>query len=209
MSTTVEHAVHRERAALCDLMAELGPDAPTWCGDWTTADLAAHLVVRETRPDAGPGLMLGGVFARHTERVRSRALDRNGYDELVAKLRSGPPMLWPGRVKPDFDVHEWFVHHEDVRRPNGLETRHDDELDAAVWKALERWGPLLSRSLDAGLILQTPDGRTHRARKGDPAVTVTATPGDLMLRLFGRPVDVEVEGDPHAVARFHEADFGL
>ncbi len=40
----------RERAELCDLFDELGPDAPTLCGDWTTADLAAHLVVRERNP---------------------------------------------------------------------------------------------------------------------------------------------------------------
>ncbi len=37
-----------ERAALADLMAELGPDAPTLCEGWTTRDLAAHLVVRAT-----------------------------------------------------------------------------------------------------------------------------------------------------------------
>ena len=37
--------------ALCDLFEEVGPDAPTLCGDWTTRDLAAHLVMRERRPD--------------------------------------------------------------------------------------------------------------------------------------------------------------
>jgi len=37
----------RERLELCDLLLELGPDAPTLCEGWTTADLAAHLVLRE------------------------------------------------------------------------------------------------------------------------------------------------------------------
>ena len=37
----------RERMGLCDLFVELGPDAPTLCEGWTTADLAAHLVLRE------------------------------------------------------------------------------------------------------------------------------------------------------------------
>ncbi len=41
-----------ERAALADLMLEVGPDSPTLCGDWTTRDLAAHLVLRERRPEA-------------------------------------------------------------------------------------------------------------------------------------------------------------
>src|SRR5690349_9248627 len=35
-------AVERER--LCDLMIELGPEAPTLLEPWTTHDLAAHLV---------------------------------------------------------------------------------------------------------------------------------------------------------------------
>jgi uncharacterized protein (TIGR03083 family) len=41
-----------ERAALCDLFDEVGPDAPTLCAGWTTRDLAAHLVIRERRADA-------------------------------------------------------------------------------------------------------------------------------------------------------------
>ena len=42
----------RERADLADLLGTLGPDAPTRCEGWTTAHLAAHLVVRDRRPDA-------------------------------------------------------------------------------------------------------------------------------------------------------------
>ena len=48
-------AASRERAALVTTMRAVGPDAPTLCGDWTTRDLAAHLVLRERRPDAAPG----------------------------------------------------------------------------------------------------------------------------------------------------------
>ena len=44
-------AAQRERAALVETMRSVGPDAPTLCGDWTTRDLAAHLVTRERRPD--------------------------------------------------------------------------------------------------------------------------------------------------------------
>src|SRR3712207_9294235 len=48
----------RERAALADLLDELGPDAPTRCAGWTTAHLAAHLVTRDRRPDTTPGFAL-------------------------------------------------------------------------------------------------------------------------------------------------------
>ena len=44
----------QERQTLCDLMIDAVPDAPTLCEGWRTADLAAHLVVRERRPDSGP-----------------------------------------------------------------------------------------------------------------------------------------------------------
>src|SRR5258708_22606003 len=57
-----------ERAALCALLKETGPDAPTLCEGWRTNDLAAHLVLRERRPDAAAGLM-GGPLAGHTRRV--------------------------------------------------------------------------------------------------------------------------------------------
>src|SRR5579859_4160339 len=47
----------QERSTLCDLFVEYGPEAPTLCEGWLAADLAAHLVVRERRPDSGPGLV--------------------------------------------------------------------------------------------------------------------------------------------------------
>ncbi len=59
-----------ERQTLSQLFDQLGPDAPTLCSGWTTLDLAAHLVVRERRPDSGPGLVWPPM-AGYTDRVRS------------------------------------------------------------------------------------------------------------------------------------------
>jgi uncharacterized protein (TIGR03085 family) len=61
-----------ERSRLCDLFLEVGPDQPTLCEGWTTADLAAHLVIRERRPDAAPGILVGGKLAEHSENVRTK-----------------------------------------------------------------------------------------------------------------------------------------
>ena len=58
-----------ERARLADALAATDPDAPTLCEGWTARDLAAHLVVRERRPDTTPGLMLRPL-AGWTDRVR-------------------------------------------------------------------------------------------------------------------------------------------
>ena len=51
-----------ERLALGALLDKTGPDAPTLCEGWTTGDLAAHLVLREHRPDAAAGVMGGPAY---------------------------------------------------------------------------------------------------------------------------------------------------
>src|SRR5271165_5327974 len=112
----------QERATLCDIFVELGPDAPTLCEGWTTADLAAHLVVRERRPDSGPGLVWPRL-ADYTDKVRIAARDRMSWEELVETVRRGPPLL----LRP-FDgamnTVEYFIHVEDVRRAqSGWEPR--------------------------------------------------------------------------------------
>lgn len=81
----------RERAALVDTMREVGPDAPTLCEGWTTRDLAAHLVIREYRPDAAPGILIP-FFASHTAKVQNQVSERNEWDELVGKVAAGPPV---------------------------------------------------------------------------------------------------------------------
>ncbi len=60
------HPARSERACLCDVLTEFGEDAPTLCEGWLTRDLAAHLFVRERRPLAMPGILLGGPFAKLT-----------------------------------------------------------------------------------------------------------------------------------------------
>src|SRR4051812_35302366 len=105
----------RERAALADLLEKLGPDAPTCCEGWTTAHLAAHLAVRDRRPDAMPGYGLErvsprlGAWAHHVEdRLRESA----DHPDVVARVRSGPPrwspMGWPG-LGPLFNTTEFVI----------------------------------------------------------------------------------------------------
>ncbi len=81
-----------ERLALCALLDETGPDAPTLCEGWTTRDLAAHLVLRENRMDAGIGI-LGGPLAGYTRRVQRRLSEQVPFSNLVTTIRNGPPRL--------------------------------------------------------------------------------------------------------------------
>ena len=53
--------------------------------------------------------------------------------------------LVPWRVpvlRPLLNFNEWFVHHEDVRRPDGEGPRTDrPDLDEALWANVGRMGP--------------------------------------------------------------------
>jgi uncharacterized protein (TIGR03085 family) len=204
-----------ERESLCDLMYTLGPKAPTLLEPWTTHDLAAHLVLREHDYRAAPGLVVPGAWARFAERRRT-ALARTDYAELLATIRSGPPrgffrIGWVRRVP---NLNEFFVHHEDVRRANGLAPRpHAAALDEALWRniRLARW--FLARRLrGVGLELEwAGTARVLRARRGTPTARVTGLPGELLLYLFGRrsAANVEVSGPAHAREAVGRARFGM
>ncbi len=205
-----------ERGHLADALAAAGPDAPTLCGDWTTRDLAAHLVARERRPDSAPGLVVRRL-AGWTDRVRDRYAARP-YAELVRLVRTGPPLTSPFRL-PGVDklanLTEHFVHTEDVLRAapapdaGGPVPRRElqPEVDEALWAVLRVRGRMLLGRAKVAVVLQTPDGRQHRLGTG-PTVRLTGEPGELVLLAFGRGghADVARDGDEAALAALAAAD---
>lgn len=202
-----------ERAALCDFFTEVGPDQPTLCEGWETRDLAAHLVVREHRLDAAPGILLK-PFAGHTKRVQD-GYARRPWAELVDLVRGGPPVWWPTRI-PTVDnlvnSVEFFIHHEDARRgQDGWEPRKPDtERDAVLWAGLRRAGRMTLRRTPVGLILARPDGGEIVVNRGPSTVTITGEPGELLLFAFGRDaVRVEFDGDQAAIAAVKGVNRGM
>jgi len=194
-----------ERAALCDLFTELGPDEPTLCTGWRTRDLAAHLVVRERRPDAAAGILIAPL-AGYTKKVQDDYA-RKPWAELVDLVRGGPPALWPTRI-PALDrlvnSVEMFVHHEDVRRaqPGWRPRDPDPERDAVTWAGVSRAGKMTLRRSPVGIVLRRPDGKETVVRRGPNTVILSGEPGDLLLFAFGRDaVHVEFEGEQTAIAR--------
>jgi uncharacterized protein (TIGR03085 family) len=201
----------RERDELCDLLVELGPDAPTLCEGWTTLDLAAHLAAREREPWASAGLMIEKL-APLTER-RRQAWKAKGLDALVARLRPGPPLWY--RIPPVrtlVNLNEWAIHHEDVRRANGREPRTDrPDLDQALWSGLRRGARFLTRRVKgAGVDLVVPDS-DRAAGKGEPRAELRGRPLELLLYLSGRQgaAQVDLSGPPAAVQAVEQAAFGL
>jgi uncharacterized protein (TIGR03085 family) len=186
-----------ERLGLCDLLDELGPDEPTLCAGWRTADLAAHLVLRERRPDAALGV-LGGPLGWHTRRVQRRLIEQVPFGRIVGLIRDGPPRLsvfgLPG-ADARANLTEFFVHHEDIRRaqPDWKPRVLDDGLADLLWRQL-RLARLMLRRAPVGVEFARDDETgddgdaplriTAKARA--PMVTVTGPPAELTMWAFGR-----------------------
>ena len=204
-----------ERQHLCDLLLRVGPEAPTLCDGWTARDLRAYLVLREGDPLASVGPVVpaaAGLTARAKERLAAQP-----YDALVDTLRAGPPLLSPfrlPRVGSAANLLEFYVHHEDVRRPaDGGPRRDTPELDEPLWGRLRVMGRLLTRhARGLRVALSRRDGERAVIRGGSgPLVTVTGTPRELTVYLFDRKevAEVDVTGDPAAVAALQAARLGL
>jgi uncharacterized protein (TIGR03085 family) len=181
-------AAQRERAALVETMRAVGPDAPTLCGDWTTRDLAAHLVVREGRPDATAGVAIP-FLAGYTAKVQRQVTESTDWEKLLDKIASGPPLYSPFKIiDPIANLGEMYIHHEDVRRAQtGWEPR---QLDDALVKALGRGLSIMARltlaKAPARVTLRTPQGKEVVALGRGPELTVTGEPQELLLFLSGR-----------------------
>ena len=183
-----------ERTALADLFAELGPDAPTCCAGWTTAHLAAHLVVRDRRPDALPGygveqLGVARPLTRWAHRLEDRLRESTPYADVVDRVRSGPapwsPMAWQP-VARIVNTTEYAVHHEDVRRAQpGWEVRKlPRAAQDQLWTALELFGRRAAGR--RGLVLRRSDAAGVEKRYGTGGRTVEGEPLELLLWAAGR-----------------------
>lgn len=183
------------RDLIADTATRLGPDAPTLCTPWTVADLLGHLVVRESRPDALPGIGLGvGVLHRRTQQLQDRAAARP-FADLVHAVRSGPAPWWPTRIgvlDRLVNVAELSIHHEDMVRaqPDGVPTEMSAQVQSALWRTLTTVGKGLTRGAPTGVVAVAPGyGRVSLRRPPSTAGTVvlTGTPLELVLHTFGRP----------------------
>jgi uncharacterized protein (TIGR03085 family) len=205
-------AAQRERAALVETMRTVGPEAPTLCGDWTTRDLAAHLVVREGRLDTTPGIAVP-FLAGYTEKVRRQAAESTDWEVLLDKVASGPPLYSPFKIfDPVANMGEMFIHHEDVRRAKaGWEPR---PLDGATVRALGRGLAIMARltlaKAPARVTVRTPQGKDLVTVGRGPELTITGEPQELLLFISGRDaVQLTFDGDAALVDEVRASRRGL
>ncbi|MDG4765377.1 TIGR03085 family metal-binding protein [Solwaraspora sp. WMMD406] len=186
-----------ERHALADLFLAVGPDAATVNEGWTTRDLAAHLVVRERRPDAAPGIWLP-LLRRYSERVRGELAARP-FPELVQMVRQPP--AWSPVSNPLTDevanLMEFFIHHEDVRRaqPDWQPRDLPPGEQAALWKRVVALSKLHLRRFPGGVQVVADGYGDVRTGAGGEAVLISAPPGELVLFFSGRQRVARVQVD--------------
>lgn len=205
-----------ERQALCDTMERVGPDAPTLCHPWRVRELAAHLVIRETRPDLALGMFVGPLRGRMERSLLSKAA--GDFPTLLEALRSGPPKWTPAALSPvdqALNTMEFFIHHEDVLRaqPDWKPRVLMPGQELAIWSGLTTMAFLLYRRADVGIILETPMLLRHAVRGPSAAgtVVVKGAVGDLALFSYGRKSAARVafEGSPAAIDVVKKAGLSL
>jgi uncharacterized protein (TIGR03085 family) len=214
MMGAVPRYAAKERDALADALLDAGPDAPTLCEGWTARDLAAHIVLRDRRPDAIPGVLIKSLSG-WTERVQRGYRDGHEYPELVGLVRHAP--RWSPLSLPQLDeaanTLEFFVHVEDVRRAEpGWQPRPlDPGLVGALWRRVPGLARLNLRRIDATVRVVAPGHGAVTVGNGEPAVTVSGDPGELVLFFYGRQLAtrVDVTGPESLTSKLRGARFGL
>ncbi len=203
-----------ERAALCDLLTEVGPDHPTLCTGWTTRDLAAHLVVRDRRPDAAAGIVIG-FLAAHGDRVRAEAAAKRDYATLVDQVRTPPrwTMAGIGPLDRATNTGEFFIHHEDVRRaaPDWQPRPLDPGLAEALAGQVRLGARLRLRRFPAAIVLAMTGQQPVRCGAGGPALTVAGDAGEMALFMAGRQAHARLtlDGPDDLADRLRGARLGI
>ena len=191
---------------------EVGPDRPTLCSGWTTRDLAAHIVVRERRPDSMVGVLVAPL-AGHGEHVRL-AKAAEPWAKIIDDLRTPP--WWSILSNPVTDelvnAGELFIHHEDVRRgePGWQARTLEPGQEQALWRAAKLTGRLALRKLGVPVTVRAL-GLGELTVGERPEVTVTGRAGELTLFLSGRQraADVDISGPAEGAERLRTASLGI
>jgi uncharacterized protein (TIGR03085 family) len=196
-----------ERLLLADDLDRLGPDAPTLCTGWQTRDLAAHVVIRDSRPDLFLREHL--PFVRDRAKREMRRIAQGDYGQLVSRVREGAPswnpMSWEA-VDERANLLEFFVHHEDVRRAQDewSARKLDRELEEHLWTDLRRFARIAFRRSPTGIVLVAEGLGRHAARLPDErgTVVIRGAAQELVLFAFGRTgvAQVDLSGDADDIA---------
>jgi len=206
------------------------------CPGWSVEDLVVHhasfqlwiteLVVEraqepvappERRPPAGMGALewFDAVSERFVDTLR-RTDPETPVWVVTGEQRAG---AWARRQASETSVHRWDAQHA---RGAGLAIEHAPDYLAEMFTLLL---PNLIRSFGApmpagALVLRSTDDRSvwtvrpaadtiEMVPEGDPAdAALTGSTSDLFLALWGRPTDIQVQGDRSVLEQWRTAIAG-
>lgn len=203
---TIADDIREERRRLCATFDAAGPDARTLIGAWSAKELASHLAGQDRLAGfpaflARSAVTLIGLRFTAVYRDRERATTllngptRPWQKSLATLTNPAPRYLYRPRVAP-IALWEYVVHHEDVRRPNGLPRHGLPDLQPVLTWLLTYSTPRLR----APIRTETEGGRT-RVEVGD-TIALEGVTLDVVLWLSGRDgADLDVDGTAHELDR--------
>lgn len=199
---------HRQRALICDLFLELGPDAPTLDEGWETRDLASHLWVREHKPQALLGIV-SERYAHLTQRLQDDALKTYGFEGLVERLRKPALLIRP--VDAQMNGAEYFIHHMDVLRANDRDQSLSPKDEETLRGSIKMFARGVAKKFGNRLVLDTQDGKQLELGHGNRPVHVVGKPSEIIMFISGRTENARVEliGEPEAVKKLAGSATGL
>jgi uncharacterized protein (TIGR03083 family) len=187
---TAREDFFRERAALRASLDEVGPDAPTACGTWTTTELAVHVVTGELSRSLATApfrfLVGRGVrfdwFAPFSRRFLAAERTRHGFEWAMDRLGREPPRLETVAGVAPGSLLEMWAHHEDVLAPSGSRSCDTGVDLAPVLAVLVRYQRRQLRVHGAAV---SSERRTWFAASS-PRVSVRGDEADIARWLCGR-----------------------
>lgn len=174
--------------------------------------MAAHLLVRESKPLIAAGMPGGPLEARterYTDQLAGELTGQRRYEKALRDFEVLPGYLHMRTRFPGLDeamnLIEYFVHTEDVRRASLADGEQPAPRELAegvqekIWKVLRARARLIAgKKYPQGLVLEAPDcsPAVHTViapPAGQVATVLTGEPGELVLYLFGREAAARVE----------------
>lgn len=204
-----------ERRALHDTLADVGPDAPTLCTGWDTRRLLGHMLLRErSLIETATRLRLPRA-AQAAERALEDFVQTHSYASMLAAFDRGAPLWSPFALPPVrelFNVLEYAVHHEDVRRVDPTAEPRPLPLarQRAIFARLRGFAPVTMRGTPVAVELRW-ESRSIKVGRGAARAVVSGDPMELVLVAYGRqPVAVvEYSGSTTAIAQLRGARLGI
>lgn len=195
-------AADAEHRRMLAAMVELGPDAPTLCDGWKAIDLARHLVMVSRCKGVVPTLLANlAMLATHypLASLAPGIVARLGdvlapleWSDLLVAMDRPLPRAWAVPGVAQWRFVEYWVHHQDLLRPNGRADPGDLGALRAALPVAARFGVGWNR---VQLAVRPDDARPFTVGRGE-RVVVAGPLAEITMWIAGRRKGTAVSVSP-------------